>query len=141
MQITTRVKLSSTNIYVFRYRAAGHGKLAIYDRAPLVIPLDIQRKSMLCINVHWIPAAQREPFIKLVLSMAEKTRGGKKLPRLLYDLVKRDRRFKFAMNAIRRYHISNISNLQMVPSELWDGILRVGRYKARFAKKEKGYKI
>lgn len=46
MKLRTTVKLSATNIYAFRYRAASHGQIAVYDRAPLVIPLDVNRKKL-----------------------------------------------------------------------------------------------
>lgn len=135
------MRLSPSNIYYFRYRAKGHGTLDVYDRAPLVIPLDIRGKSLLAINVHWLPNGSREPFVKLVLSIAEKNKSGRRVPRLVYELIKNDSRFKFAAVAIRRYLISGISAIQAVPPELWDNILKVQRYKARFARKSKGYRI
>ena len=91
MILKTTVKLQYKNIYFFRYKAKGEGKLHVYDQAPLVIFLDIRRNDALGINIHWIPRNKRQQFIDLVLELSEKVIQKKivrYLPRLYYLQVK-----------------------------------------------------
>jgi len=135
-------KISHSSMYYFRYvHPAGEGKLNVFDKAPLVIPLDWNRKSMLAVNVHWLPRGTRMKLIQQVLAVAEQRRNGKKLPKLLYSMVKYDPNFRFAMQAIRRYHIGRITNWTEIPPEKWEHALGVTRFRARKAYKAKGYRI
>lgn len=135
-------KIAHGSMFYFRYtKPAGLGTLHVFDKAPLVIPLDWNRKSMLAVNVHWLPPGMRMTLIKQVLAVAEQKRNGKKLPKLLYAMVRHDPRFRFAMQAIRRYHIGRITNWTEIPSERWEHALGMARYKARKAYRAKGYRI
>jgi len=128
-------QLKDSAIYFFRYRnPAGKGKLKVWDTAPLIIPLDITRKSLLAVNLHWIPNHQRAEFVEFLMKyFAQGKLGHKKIKRtkLYYNFV-RAGKVKWAIVAIRRYHLSRITNLQEVPREKWDKVLGVRKYKARF---------
>jgi len=129
-------KLKDNAIYFFRYKnPAGKGKLKVWDTAPLVIPLDVTRKSLLAVNLHWIPKNQRADFVDFLLKyFATGKLGGKRMKRskLYYGFIKSGK-VRWAMVAIRRYHISRITNMVEVKKEDWDKVLGKRRYKARFA--------
>jgi len=122
-------------IYFFRYKnPAGKGKLKIWDSAPLIIPLDITKKSLLAVNLHWINDSHRAEFVEYLLKYFEEARLGKKRitrSRLYYNFIKAGK-IKYALVAIRRYHISRITNLQEVKREDWPKVLKTRKYKAKF---------
>lgn len=122
-------------IYFFRYNnPAGKGKLKVWDAAPLVIPLDLSRKSLLAVNLHWIPSSHRQQFVEFILDYFSKSKLGKKRfqrTRLYYNFVKQGK-VKWALVAIRRYHISRITNMQEVREEDWPKLLGNRKYKAKF---------
>jgi hypothetical protein len=126
-------KFNYNSIYFFRYNNP-KTKPHIWDKAPLVMPLYVARGMMLGLNIHWIPAGLRAQFINLVLELGEKTKKTgqwKKLPRLLYDMLKNGR-FRFAIMGIRKYYVSRITNIQEIPPSLWDKLNpSSGTFKAR----------
>jgi len=128
-----KAKLKFTSIYYFRYNHPT-SKLHVWDKAPLIIPLDVSSKSLLAVNIHWLPAKIRMQFIKMVLDIAEKVTKGKQtklLPRLYYTMIKSGK-FNFAKLAIRRYHISGITSIQEIIPDMWPALNpNSGRYKAR----------
>ena len=128
-------KLKDNSIYFFRYKnPAGKGRLKVWDTAPLIIPLDITSKSLLAVNLHWIPNNQRADFVDFLLKYFAAARsGGKRYKRtkLYYSFIKSGR-VKWALVAIRRYHLSRITNLQEVPKDMWDKVLGKRKFKAKF---------
>ena len=129
-------KIKGESVYFFRYKnPATRGKrLPVWDTAPLVIPLDVAGKSLLAVNLHWIPSQYRRQFVDFLLQYFKKNKmGGKRFQRtrLYYNFVKAGK-IKWALVAIRRYHISRISNLTPVPREAWDKMLNERKYRGRF---------
>ena len=61
--------------------------------------------------------------------------------RVFYMQIKKVKRLQWAMKAIRRYRIDRITNLTEIPQEQWDDILQTKRYRARFARRSRGFKI
>jgi hypothetical protein len=128
-------RLKGDNIYYFRYKnPAGKGKLDVWDTAPLVIPLDIHGKSLLAVNLHWIPSQYRHQFVTFLLDYFKRQKGGRrfKRTRLYYNFIKAGK-VTWAMQAIRRYHISRMTGITEVPKKKWDTVLRQRQYKAKFA--------
>ena len=129
-------QLKDNAIYFFRYKnPAGKGKLKVWDTAPLVIPLDVTRKSLLAVNLHWIPSNQRADFVEFLMKyFAVGKLGGKKMKRskLYYNFIKSGK-VRWAMVAIRRYHISRITNMVEVKKEDWERVLGKRKFKAKFA--------
>lgn len=113
------------NIYFFRYNNPSTNP-PIWDRAPLVIPLDITSKSLLAINLHWIPLRDRRAFVDWLI---KNFREGKKFKRLFYNTVKA--RWPKALVGIRRYHVGRITSMIKIPQEKWDDVLKVRTYKTR----------
>jgi len=129
-------KIKGNAVYFFRYRnPAGKGKgLKVWDTAPLVIPLDVTGKSLLAVNIHWIPKQYQAKFVEFLLQYFKKSKmTGKRFQRtrLYYNFVKAGK-IKWAMVAIRRYHISRITNLQEVERDVWEKMLKDRKMRARF---------
>lgn len=128
-------QLKDDAIYFFRYKnPAGKGKLHVWDTAPLVIPLDVTRKSLLAVNLHWIKSNQRADFVDFLMKYFGQAKLGKKRikrSKLYYSFVKAGK-VKWALVAIRRYHISRITGLTEVKKEQWPKVLGIRKYRAKF---------
>lgn len=129
-------KIKVDTLYFFRYKnpATRGKKLPVWDTAPLVIPLDVTGKSLLAVNLHWIPAKYRREFVEFLMEYFKKGKmGGRRFQRtrLYYNFVKKGK-ISWAMVAIRRYHLSRISQLTPVPRDKWDGVLKTRKYRAKF---------
>jgi hypothetical protein len=142
-------------IYFFHYMSelAKQKKIHVFDRAPLVIFLDLERKDgkVLGINLHWIPRQFRRTFVQLVNDFftEEMIQSGKKrpspyFPRLFYQTIKSKTLFKrMSYMAIRLYFLSNIKDVVPIPREWWDTLFTSKmpkRFRSRFVYKSKNYK-
>lgn len=136
---TSNKKINLGSMYFFRYDPVWKLKLHAYDRAPLVIPLEPPStyggKMWLGINIHWLPAKIRVPFVLLVLKLSEEkvVRGRSvKIVRLLYETVKNHPQLRPGLNAIRKYYLSRMSVVREFPPESWTKIdPNFGPYKPR----------
>jgi hypothetical protein len=131
------MQLNYNGLYSFHYKPKTQN-LSIYDRCPLVFLLDINSKSWLAINMHWIPKTYRDEFIVEVKAIMAKTLlVGKKRERcrLTYILLKQPK-YKRALLGIRRYLFSNISKLHSIPEARWDSVLTIKKYRASYVTKE-----
>ncbi len=142
-------------IYFFNYMSelAKQKRIHVFDRAPLVIFLDLERTDgkVLGINLHWIPRQYRKPFVKLVNAFftEEMIKAGKKrpspyFPRLFYATIKSNALFKrMSYQAIRLYFLNNIKNVYPIPREDWDRLFTSRmpkKFRSRFAYKSKNYR-
>ncbi len=132
-------------IYFMQYRAKGaeDKSLSVYDRAPLIIPLDIQPKTLLAVNLHWIPKNKRAVFLDNLLDISKKytKRGFIYKINLLYQNLKGDAiLWNATMFAIRKYLYGHIKGIQEIPPELYDKVLDIKRLRSRFAYQTRNYK-
>lgn len=128
-------QLKSDSIYAFRYKdPATKKRLEVWDTAPLIIPLDITSKSLLAVNLHWIPSKYRQDFVDYLMQYFKQGKvGGKRMKRtrLYYNFVKSGK-IRWAMVAIRRYHLSRITDIKEVPRDQWPKVLNIRSYRAKF---------
>lgn len=119
-----------SKIYYFRYTPIDLTKIHIYDQYPQVIFMDIRGSSALGINLHWIPGALRPKFVEVINEMKKRSIN-ENLFRLWYRSVKYNPALNFSLDAIRRYRISNCTNIKVV--SVWETIRYTEvLYKARF---------
>lgn len=105
-------------IYYFTYRPVT--KIHVFDKKPLVIPLDIGNRIMLGVNLHWIPKKDRTEFLFNVLELFENNKNNKKKKtRLYYEYIKRNTKFKTGLIAIRKYYLNKISSLIAITVDRW----------------------
>jgi len=137
-------KFVKNAIYFFRYKSelAKEDKISVYDQAPIVIFLYFGANLALGVNIHWIPRQFRDTFLDIVLQQSEipTKRGFKYKIDLSYPGLKGSLLGGYAYSAIRRYFYKNISNLQVIPPEMYDKILGTKRLRSRFAYRARNYK-
>lgn len=121
--------LSFDNIYSFSYTDP-KTKLHVWDARPLVFVLDInpRKKSFLAINLHWIPKKYRDDLLQEMIKIIEKKDSSRNKVRLTYGLLLKHK-YRHALQAIRRYIITRVTNIEMIPHKKWDKVLKIKRYK------------
>jgi hypothetical protein len=121
------------------------GKLDVFDKSPLVVPLGISIGYLIGINLHWIEKTERKKFFKFAylryqkaISKITSKSALAKFPFVLYTEMKKLKTFQKGLGAIRKYIISRITSLIEVPESEYPNIFTT-KYRARFAYKDKGY--
>lgn len=124
-------RLQYDNLYFFRYKNPT-SRLKKWDTAPLAIPLDITGKSLLAVNLHWIPKNEQADFVEFILKFFVGTKriGRKRVKLRLFYGVLKAKAPKYLI-AIRRYHISGMTGVVEIPKEQWPRILKKRQYKAK----------
>jgi hypothetical protein len=110
-------------MYFFWYDPKYKAVLPIYDRFPLVLPIDFYMDGFLGLNLHYLKPIERETLLDRLLSyrnnnyMDESTKL-----RLSYELLSRTRRISnLARPCIKRYLYSHVqSSFVQVPADEWE---------------------
>ena len=109
-------------MYFFNYDPKYKDTLPVYDKFPLVIPMDIYDDGFLGLNLHYL-----DPYSRLVLldrlhdfinndKYDDTTRF-----RLSYDLLASSRRYRLIDQCVKRYLYSHImSSLIYVEPDQWE---------------------
>ena len=109
-------------MYFFNYDPKYKDTLPVYDKFPLVIPMDIYDDGFLGLNLHYL-----DPYSRLVLldrlhdfinndKYDDTTRF-----RLSYDLLASSRRYRLIDQCVKRYLFSHImSSLIYVEPDQWE---------------------
>lgn len=104
--------------------------LPYYDRYPVVIPLSVDSKSMLGLNLHYLPPQVRLAFIRSLQELAVETNGVKKL-RISYGIVKSAKALSAYAPCIKRYLHGHVrSKIINVDDREWEhaALLPVARW-------------
>lgn len=109
-------------MYFFQYDAKLKETLPIWDKFPLVIPMDIYEDGFLGLNLHYL-----DPYNRLILLDRlndfvnnDKYDDTTKF-RLSYDLLSRSRRYQLIEPCIKRYLFSHImSSLIYIEPNNWE---------------------
>jgi hypothetical protein len=86
--------------YFFRYYAKGYRTLPVWDKFPLVLPLDRSSKGFQGLNVHYLNIPQRRWLLQILEGY--KTAKGDRI-KMYYELMKTIKRLDFARPALKRY--------------------------------------
>ena len=109
-------------MYFFNYDPKFKDTLPVYDKFPLVIPMDVYSDGFLGLNIHYL-----DPYSRLVLldrlhdfinndKYDDTTRF-----RLSYDLLASSRRYRLIDQCVKRYLYSHImSSLIYVEPDQWE---------------------
>lgn len=104
----------------FSYDPKYKATLPYYDRYPLVIPLSVDSKGMLGLNLHYLPPQIRLVFIRALQKYAVEKNGQKRL-QLSYQIVKGAKQLGAALPCIKRYLFGHVkSRFVQVDSREWD---------------------
>lgn len=118
-------------LYSFSYNPiTPKHKLKTWDAKPLIFALDINRKLILGINLHWIRKEHRQEFLDEVQNIVLKYKGKRNKIRLTYMLLKKPK-FKYAIEGIRLYYIHRITKINAIPKTKWHLILDYKKYQPK----------
>lgn len=109
-------------MYFFNYDPKYKETLPVYDKFPLVIPMDIYSDGFLGLNLHYL-----DPYSRLILLDRlhdfinnDKYDDTTKF-RLSYDLLSKSRRYKLIEPCIKRYLFNHIlSSLIYIEPNHWE---------------------
>lgn len=124
------MKLNYNSMYSFKYKPKGIDTLPIYDAHPMIFILDVNSRYILGLNIHWVPKAYRKEFIEEVSQIISKTKIiNKKFQRarLTYILLKKPK-YRKALQGLRKYLISNITNLYEIHQRSWPRTFKLKVY-------------
>lgn len=94
--------------------------LPYYDRYPLVIPLTIDGKYMLGLNLHYLPPRVRLSFVRALQALVVETNGVKKLE-ISYGILKSARALGNYAPCVKKYLLSHFrSKVVQVDQREWE---------------------
>lgn len=109
-------------MFHFFYDAKHKATLPYWDQFPLVFPIDIQRGSMLGLNMHYLPVAMRARLMDALYTVAERNAHNTvQRVKLSYNVLKTAARFAYFRPCIKRYLFPHVkSRFMRVNSSEWD---------------------
>lgn len=124
------MKFKLDTLYSFKYRPiTPKHRLLVWDAKPLIFALDISPKMILGINLHWIKKQHQQEFLDEISQIVLKSKGKYHKIRLTYTLLKRPK-FRYALEGIRLYYTSRISQLTYIPERKWHQVLNYKKFDA-----------
>lgn len=124
------MKFKLDTLYSFKYRPiTPKHRLLVWDAKPLIFALDISPKMILGINLHWIKKQHQQEFLDEISQIVLKSKGKHHKIRLTYTLLKRPK-FRYALEGIRLYYTSRISQLTYIPERKWHQVLNYKKFDA-----------
>jgi hypothetical protein len=109
-------------MFMFRYSPKHKNTEPYWDAFPLVISLDYQPRSILGLNLHYLPPRYRNVFFAQLLSKVN-DRSMDEDARIVatYQYLKNSMRFRYFQPCIKRYLIPRVrSKVVIVPPEYWN---------------------
>ena len=109
-------------MYFYHYDPKYKDVLPVYDKFPLVIPMDMYSDGFLGLNLHYLDPYSRLALLDRLLDFAnnDKYNDSTKL-NLSYDLLARSRRYKMIEPCIKRYLLNHIrSSLIYIEPNHWE---------------------
>lgn len=115
-------------MYFFMYDPKHKEKLPIYDRFPLVFPIERYPDGFLGLNLHYLGQSERAALLNRLLEY----RGNSKITeatrlKLSYDLISSTKNIKgLASNCIKRYLFDHVrSKFIEVTANEWDKAIQL----------------
>lgn len=109
-------------MYFFKYDPKYKETLPVWDKFPLVIPIEPYSDGFLAMNLHYLDPGSRLALLDRLLDFAnnDKYDDSTRL-NLSYDLLNRSRRYKLFESCIKRYLISHImSSIIYIEPDNWE---------------------
>ena len=109
------------SMYMYVYDPKTKKKLPYYDRLPLIIVLSYNTKTVMALNLHYLPIRMRELLLQHLLDLVNNTKYDRTTRMLAtYDLLKTARRYKYMKPCVKRYLYSHVkSNIVKIPPAQW----------------------
>ena len=109
-------------MYFYHYDPKYKDVLPVYDKFPLVIPMEMYSDGFLGLNLHYLDPYNRLALLDKLLNFVnnDKYNDSTKL-NLSYDLLSRSRRYKLIEPCIKRYLLNHIrSSLIYIEPNNWE---------------------
>jgi hypothetical protein len=109
-------------MYMYHYDPKYKDVLPVYDKFPLVIPMEMYSDGFLGLNLHYLDPYSRLALLDRLMDFAnnDKYNDSTKF-NLSYDLLSRSRRYKMIEPCIKRYLLSHIrSSLIYIEPNSWE---------------------
>lgn len=107
-------------MYFFKYDAKGKDVLPMFDRFPLVFPIERYTDGFLGLNFHYLPIPQRALLLNRLMDYtSDNTLSDTTKIRMTYDTLSRVSKLQIARPCIKRYLFSHIRSkfIYVEPSE------------------------
>lgn len=127
----TQQQVGSTIIgkmYFFSYDPKTKDKLPIYDKYPLVFPIERYNDGFLGLNMHYLAPSEREALLdKLIQFSTARNLTERSRLRLTYDLIAGTKRLNsLARPCVKRYLFSHVrSKFVEIPATEWDRVIQL----------------
>lgn len=111
-------------MYFFHYSPKYKATLPIYDRFPLVFPIERSGNSFLGINIHYLSLGARKYFLDEVNAYRNNNKYDETTKlRLSYKIIKNSRVGSLIPNCIKRYLYTHVRSpfIEIISSE-WDKV-------------------
>ena len=109
-------------MYFYHYDPKYKDILPVYDKFPLVIPMEMYSDGFLALNLHYLDPYNRLALLDKLLDFAnnDKYNDSTRL-NLSYDLLTRSSRYKLIEPCIKRYLLNHIrSSLIYIEPNNWE---------------------
>jgi hypothetical protein len=109
-------------MYFFYYDAKNKDKLPMWDRFPLVLPIERYGNGFLGLNLHYLGTDGRQALLTQLLKYRNNNKMNETTKlRLSYDLLQSTKASKLAEPCIKRYLFSQVrSQFVEVTADEWD---------------------
>jgi hypothetical protein len=109
-------------MYMYHYDPKYKDVLPVYDKFPLVIPMEMYSDGFLGLNLHYLDPYNRLALLDRLMDFANNDKYNDTTKfNLSYDLLSRSRRYKMIEPCIKRYLLSHIrSSLIYIEPNSWE---------------------
>jgi len=109
-------------MYFFRYDPKGKATLPVYDRFPLVLPIDMYPDGFLGLNLHYLDPYNRLYLLDLLHDFINNDKYDDSTRfKLAYDTLQGSKRYKIIEPCLKRYLFSHIkSSLVYIEPDSWE---------------------
>ena len=114
-------------MYFFFYDAKTKDKLPMWDRFPLVLPIERYGTGFLGLNLHYLDTGSRQALLNQLLKYKNNSKMNETTKlRMSYDLLQSTKAAKLAQPCIKRYLFSQVrSQFIEVTANEWDKAIQL----------------
>lgn len=99
--------------------------LPYYDTLPVILCFELRNDYLLGLNFHYLDYNLRFQLLKNVAELGSINRKGESTINIDYFKVLNLDKYNLAQICFKKYLLSNIKNLLVIPSDEWRNILRL----------------
>lgn len=115
-------KIFIGRMYIYNYDPKYKETLPVYDKFPLVIPMDVSALGFMGLNLHYLDPMSRLALLDKLQDFINNDKyDDTTVMNLSYDLLKRARRYRLFEPCVKKYLFSHIrSSFIYIEPEHWE---------------------